>query len=119
MQVLIVDSSLGVTERLEEIISEAEYITAIHRAGSYKEAIKIFNENKYDAVLLDIDLPGNNSIELLKEIRRAGGKTFVIIMYTHADSYIMKQCKSVGVDFFFDKYYDFEKICGLLAAYHL
>ncbi len=119
MQVLIVDSAIGVIERLAEIIAEAKHVTAIHKAVSYEEAKRLFDETRYDAVLVDIDLPGGDSLKLLKEIRKTGEKTFVVIMFTHVDAYIMKQCRSIGFDFIFDKYYDFEKIRGLLEAYHV
>jgi DNA-binding NarL/FixJ family response regulator len=119
MQILIVDRSIRIIERLEEIISEADNITAIHRAISYEEAKKMFKENKYDAVLLDIDLPKNDSLELLREIKKNRKETRVIILFTHIDNYIREQCKFPGADFFLDKYYDFEKISGLLAVHHL
>ena len=119
MQILIVDRSIRVIDRLEEIVSEAENITAIHRAVCYEEAKKLFIENKHDAVLLDIDLPGNESLKLLKEIKKTGGETCVIILSIHMDNYTQEKYKSLGADFFFDKYYDFEKICGLLEAHYL
>ena len=116
MQVLIIDSSTQIIERWKEIISEAENITTIHSAVSYKEAKKLLKENKYDAVLLDIDLPENESLKLLREIKTVDGDTSVILLFTHIDNYIQEQCKSLGVNFFFDKYYDFEKISGLLSS---
>ena len=116
MQVLIVDSSAGIIERLEEIISETKKITAIHRAVSYEDAKILYKKNKYDVVLLDINLPRNKSLKLLKEIKKTGSKTCVIIMFTHMDNYILEQYKSLGADFFFDKYYDFENIGGLLET---
>lgn len=114
MLILIVDSSIQIIERLEEIISETENSTAIHKAISYQEAKKLLKENKYDVVVLDIDLPANESLKLLKEIKKNTLKTCVIVLSIHMDNYIQKQCKSLGVDFFFDKYYDFEKISGLV-----
>ncbi len=119
MQVLIVDSSIQIIERLEEIISEAENIIAVHGAVSYEEAKKLFKENKHDVVLLDINLRGNESLKLLREIKKTHGETCVIILFTHIDNYIQEQFKSLGADFFFDKYYDFEKISELLAVHHL
>ena len=116
MLILIVDSSILIIERLEEIISEAGNITAIHKAVSSEEAKKLLKENKYDTVILDIDLPGNESLKLLKEIKKPGDGTWVIILFTQIDNYIQKQCKSVGADFFFDKYYEFEKIYGLFCS---
>jgi len=119
MLILIIDSSIQIIERLEEIISEAENITAIHRAVSYAEAKKLFKENKYAAVLLDIDLPENESLKLLTEIKKNGKETCVIILFTHIDNYTQEEYKFLGADFFCDKYYDFEKISGLLAVHHL
>jgi len=114
--ILIVDSSLPIIERLEEILSETGNITTVHKAVSYKEAKKLFLENRHDAVLLDIDLPGNQSLKLLREIKKTGGETCVIILFTLTNNYIQQQCRYLGVDFFFDKYYDFEKINRLLCS---
>src|SRR5882757_9368927 len=119
MLILIVDSSIEIIERLEELLSEAENITTIHKAASSEETKKLFEKNKYDMVLLDIDLPGNGSLKILKEIKKTGRETRVIILFTYIDKYIREQCKYLGADFFFDKYYDFEKIYDLLTAYHL
>ena len=119
MLILIVDSSIQIIERLEELISEAGNITIIHRAVSSEEAKKLFEKNKYDLVLLDIDLPGNESLKILKEMKKIREKTCIIILFTHIDKYIQEQCKYLGADFFFDKYYDFEKVYELLMAYHV
>ena len=117
MRVLIVDSSIPIIERLEERISDMGYITAVHRAVSYEEAKKLFKENKHQTVLLDMDLPGNESLKLLREIKKTARETRVIILSIYMDNYIRELCKSLGADFFFDKYYDFEKISGLLAPH--
>lgn len=114
MLVLIIDRSVQIIERLEEIIIELENITSVHRAVSYKEAKKLFKENKYDVVLLD--LQGNESIRIIKEIKKVAEETCVIVLSIHMDNYLQERCKSFGADFFFDKYYDFEKLSGLLSG---
>jgi CheY-like chemotaxis protein len=110
MQILIVDSSIRIIERIAEIILAAENDAAIHKAVSYEETIQLLKENKYDTALLDIDLPGDDSFKLLKEIKKTNKKTFVIVLSTPIDNYLEEECKSLGADFFFDKYNDFEKI---------
>jgi DNA-binding NarL/FixJ family response regulator len=116
MLVLIVDSSVQIIDRLEDLLLDAKNITHIHRAVSFIEAKKLFRENMHDAVMLDIDLPENESFVLLKEIKKAAKKTCVIMLSTCMDNYILEHCKSLEADFFFDKYYDFEKICGVIDA---
>ena len=114
MQVLIVDNSIKIIERLKDILSESGNITAIHDAVSYKDAARLLKEIKPGVVLLDTALPGNGTIELLKEIKESGSTTVVIVLSSSYDDYILRECKSNGADFFFDKYHDFEKIPGLI-----
>jgi CheY-like chemotaxis protein len=113
--ILIVDSSTQIIERWTEIIEETENPTEVHSAVFYEEALKLCKQNVYDAILLDIDLPGNGSLKLVKEIKKDGRNPSIIILFTYIDSYMLAQCRSLGIEFFYDKYYDFEKICGLLG----
>ena len=53
MEILIVDSSIQIIERLAEILSEAKNIKTIYRAVSYAQASALFNTSKPDVVLLD------------------------------------------------------------------
>ncbi len=117
MLVLIVDSYPPIIERLADIVSESENITAIYKAASYEQARTLFTEYTHHTLLLDIDLPGNGSIKLLQEIKKITDKTLVIILYTHIDKYIQEQCRLLGVEFFFDKYYQFENIPKVIDSY--
>ena len=65
---LIVDNSSLIIERLINILSEVKTIKKILAATNYAEAVNMLGENKTDIVLLDIQLPGKNGIELLKFI---------------------------------------------------
>lgn len=116
MRILIVDSSIQIIERLEEILSESAIVTEVFKSVSYEGAVTLFKQYQPDIVLLDIYLPGNDSISLLKEIKRSGFKTFVIILTAQTDSYMREQFRSLGVDLFFDKYHDFEKIPGFISS---
>jgi DNA-binding NarL/FixJ family response regulator len=110
MRVLIADNSELIVQRLEELLSESTFILMIDRAFSYEEAQQLFNQNKPDVVVLDINLPGNTSYQLLKEIKEEVPQTVVIVMSIRLDEYILQQCRNLGADFFFDKYYEFQNI---------
>ena len=69
MKVLIVDYSIRIVERLEEMLSEAGNITYVHKAVSYTQAINLYQKIKPDIVLLDICLPADGSFKILKEIK--------------------------------------------------
>ncbi|MEP7237596.1 MAG: response regulator [Ferruginibacter sp.] len=118
MQVLIVDNSLLIIHRLEELLSETANISRMYRAAFYKEALELFMLNKPDIVVLDIGLPQNASYQLLKEIKKANPETVVIILSIHIDEYTQQQCSILGADFFFDKYHEYEKISEVINFFH-
>ena len=116
MIVLVVDSSVVIIERWQNILSETENIKSVYGAVAFTDALQLFNKIKPNVVLLDGDLPGNTSIDLLKEFKAADGNATVIVVANNADNYVEEKCKLFGADFFFDKYNDFEKIPAFITA---
>ncbi|HMJ46980.1 MAG TPA: response regulator [Ferruginibacter sp.] len=116
MRILIVNSSTLVMDRLADILSDGGNISRIYKAATYEEAKKLFKENIYDIVLIDIGLPVGESLQLLKQIEKREEKPQVIILFDHLDNHIQQLYRSLGADFFFDIYYDFEKISGVIDS---
>src|SRR5271165_6867567 len=52
----------------------------VFTAGSGEEALKIFEEEKPDLVLLDIVLPGIDGVEVLRQIKAAAPASIVVMM---------------------------------------
>jgi len=116
MRILIVDSSVQIMERLEEMLLESATVTEIDKAVSYPGAEILFKQNKPDILLLDIYLPENDSLNILKEINKSRCPPIVVILSGQTGNYIEEQYRLLGANFFFDKYHDFEKIPGLINS---
>ena len=114
MKILIIDNSVEMIERLEEIISEASVSAIIYGALSYEAALKSFKENMPEVVLLDISLSGNRAITILKEIKEIEPATTIIVLSINTDDKLKEQCRILSADFFLDKYYEFEKIPSII-----
>jgi DNA-binding NarL/FixJ family response regulator len=114
MKILIIDNSLEMIGRLEEIISEVPVNSVVYGALSYDAALKSFKENMPEVVLLDISLPGNRAITILKEIKEIEPATTIIVLSINTDNKIKEQCRLLSADFFLDKYYEFEKIPSII-----
>ena len=54
-------------------------------------------------VLLDIDLPGNKSIDLVRQIKKINAATAAIVLSIRVDDATQKQYNSLGADFFFGR----------------
>ena len=79
----------------------------INVAADFDEANRILESQKHNLVILDINLPGKNGIELLKQIKSSDHPCEVIMLTNHADDFYRQQCISLGAKYFLDKSQDF------------
>ena len=108
---LVADDSDIVRSRIVELIGESTAIKNIYQASDTDSAEKIINTKKPDFIILDIWMPGEGGIELLKRLKRDERYSPTIIMLTNYPyPHYRLMCKKEGVNYFFDKATDFEKI---------
>jgi two-component system NtrC family response regulator len=78
MQVLVVDDEPSIRRLIEkELGSDRRKITAV---GTVKEAHHIFSEETFDIVLLDMQLPDGNGMDLLTQFQDLAPEVQVIII---------------------------------------
>ncbi len=102
-KILIVDDEKASIVHLEKTLSRIGLNCAYISRGNF-----LFNrldEEKFDLVLLDINLPGKNGIELLREIRASKKYSGlgVIMMTSELDDNTLVQCFEAGADDFLTK----------------
>lgn len=118
MKILIIDSFIQIINRLEElIISESEYKFVIESAINFDEAVRQSNNVMPGIIILDMNLPNNGSFEILKLLKKTDLSPVIIALSIHIDDQFKRQAVLAGVDYFLDKYIDFEKLPALLNAH--
>ena len=78
LRTLIVDDHLGMRTTLKDILEDYGY--HVSSAASGEEAVKICEETSFDAILMDVRLPGINGVEALKKIKKQRKDARVIMM---------------------------------------
>ena len=109
MKVMLVDGSSIVRERLKARLSEVPKVENIIQAQDQVEALGLLEKLNPEAVVLDIELPSGNGIDLLRKIKRQNQPPLVIVLTNLSDSQYRKKCMEAGADFFFDKSSEFDK----------
>lgn len=66
-KILLVEDEENLARGLEYNLSEEGYIVTLAKDG--REAIKLFDENEFDLIVLDIMLPYLNGFEIAKHVR--------------------------------------------------
>ena len=113
---LIVDSSLFIVERLVDMLKEVRFIEKIFTAPDYDTALEILHREKTGIVLLDIQLPGKNGIDLLKHIVHHFPESKVIVLSNLVSDFYQKLCKTAGALHYIDKSKDFDKIPEVILS---
>jgi DNA-binding NarL/FixJ family response regulator len=113
--VLIVDDNLGFSDRMAEILEGLDEIGYISIAANYEEGHRLFFEQRPGLVLLDINLPGKNGIQLLKDIHLSEWDCKVIMITNHTSDHYREQCSALGAKYFLDKSNDFGLVPGIIT----
>jgi len=96
--ILVVDDSALMRRVLCDIINSDERFQVTDRAANGLEAFDLLSRNKYDAVVLDINMPKMNGIELLRELRKYKIPARILIASTdtHEGAKITLDCLELG-----------------------
>ena len=115
-QVLIVDDSEQIRERIVALLAESPQICIAGEAGDGLEAFEAVRKTHPDTVILDIRLPGQNGMALLKAFKSLYPQMAVIMLTNLDDDRYRRQCLRLGADHFLSKSMDFDKIVGVILG---
>jgi len=88
-----------------------KYITVCKNG---KEALNKFENNHYDIVISDINMPELNGLELAKKIRRKNQDISIIFTTAHSDISYLSEALNIGVDGFLIKPISLEQFMSVL-----
>ena len=112
--ILIVDDELEIRKIIQEILNDEGYSTAI--ASSAEEARKQASKKKPDLVLLDIWMPDEDGISLLKDWTKQAESNFPVIMISgHATIETAIKATKLGAKDFIEKPVSMEKLLSSTA----
>ena len=112
--ILIVDDELEIRKIIQEILNDEGYSTAI--ASSADEARKQANKKKPDLVFLDIWMPDEDGISLLKDWAKNTESNFPVIMISgHATIETAIEATKLGAKDFIEKPVSMEKLLSSTA----
>ena len=81
-KVLVVDDEPGMRSLLTRVMEKEGYTASACAGGS--EALQAFTREDWDLVIADIDMPGMDGIELLKNIRKDSPQVPVLMITAYA-----------------------------------
>jgi len=110
--VLVVDDLRSIRLTLGGIL-EDEGHNVVTVENGYK-AIEAVRENHFDAIFMDIKMPGINGVQTFREIRRIDPKSAVIMMTAYSVEDLVKEALEEGAYAIVYKPFDIDRIIALI-----
>lgn len=99
--VSVVDDDESMCRMLSRGIQAAGFDVAVF--NSAEEFLDSGNVSQSDCLVLDVDLPGMNGIELQQHLKQSGTDISIIFMSGYADELMRKRALEAGAAEFFSK----------------
>jgi len=95
VKIIIADDHAIVREGLKQILTKVQDLTAVGEAANGNELLEKVRASNWDVVLLDLNMPGLNGLDTLKQLRseRPGLRVLVLSMYPE-EQYALRVLKA-------------------------
>ncbi len=116
-KILLVEDFVINQEITKEIMQMMECEVDIAEDGT--DAVEMVQDNEYDLIIMDINMPEMDGYEATRQIRKMGNKTTIVALTANAlqgdrekcleagmDDYIAKPVKGESLEEMMNKYFD-------------
>jgi DNA-binding NarL/FixJ family response regulator len=103
MNVLIADDHANVRRGLREILDDAFQDTRFSEASNGAEVLAQLVSSRADLLLLDINMPGRNGLEVLKEVKCIYPLLHVIMVSVQPEDQYSVRCLLAGAAAYINK----------------
>lgn len=115
MKVILADDSDLTLSWLNEMLEPFEQVEVVATLKNGSDALEAIRTLKPDLAIVDLKMPGLSGLEVLKETRKINTTIkFIILTFYAFDPYRQSAIRA-GVDYFFSKVDDFEKVLQVVA----
>ena len=77
-KILIIDREWDIRKTLETLLRKEGY--QVRSASGSEEAIDIFKSEPFDLVIMDINIPGSNGLQVMRKIKKLDDEIEIIIL---------------------------------------
>ena len=112
--VLVVDDDAGMVETLADILEARRYRVGTAESGA--SAVQMLRDNRYDVVLMDIQMPGLNGVDALKVMRAMAPDVSVIMMTAFTRHELVEEARQATALAVLGKPLDIERVLRLIEG---
>lgn len=98
IKVMITDDHKMVREGIKQLLELNDSISVVGMASNGDECISVLESKKPDLLLLDINMPGKNGLEIIEEIKKLNFNVKIILLTVHNEVDYLLKAVEIGAD---------------------
>lgn len=114
MKLLVVDDSELIRSRLVGLLQDIPGLAAIDTAGTLSETLRSVEKKRPSVLILDLHFPDGNALQIIPALKQLAPGMQIVMLTNDASEFNRTKCMQAGVDWFFDKSTEFEKVLILM-----
>jgi CheY-like chemotaxis protein len=116
LKLLVVEDDIASLELMAEVFTSLK--TEVRPVSDSQKAADLVNQERFDGIFLDLEMPNLNGFELARRIRKSTwNKSAPIIIVTGRDDrQTMQEAFEIGATFFLQKPVDRQRLTGLFRT---
>ena len=114
MKILVVDDEEYICEILHEFLSLQGY--QVDTAVNGEDALKKYEADRPEVVLLDIRMPGMGGVDILRRIKEIDSRPGVVMLSAFGDEETVNEVLQMGADYYLQKPVEFERLMEILTS---
>jgi two-component system, OmpR family, response regulator QseB len=114
MRVLLVEDDAMIAQGLQTALRQAAFV--VDWVGDGRSAGAALQSTQFDLVLLDLGLPLRDGVDVLRELRRSGSSTPVIILTARDDIQSRVAGLDAGADDYIVKPFDLDEVMARMRS---
>lgn len=108
IRVLVAEDNDDLRDLLVTIISAETDLACVGTAKDVDAVLACTREKSVDVLVLDLELQGRSSIDLLRTVRKEGRKISIIVFSGHSHPEMIRHTLAAGADAYVPKSGDYE-----------
>ncbi|MGE5467225.1 MAG: response regulator [Ignavibacteria bacterium] len=114
IEILIADDHAIIRDGLRQIFSDTEDIVVAGEAANGFEVLKRVRERDWDALLLDMSMPGRSGFDLIREIKAEKPQVPILILSMHSEEQYALRALRAGASGYLTKESDSELLTAVI-----
>jgi DNA-binding response OmpR family regulator len=114
MKLLVVEDEHRIAQSIKKGLEQEHYTVDVAYNGT--EGFDLASSEEYDAIILDLMLPGKNGLEITKELRKNHNHTPILILTAKGQTQDKITGLDMGADDYLTKPFSFEELLARIRA---